>query len=292
MFRAKEQKKDFGEIFLGAGAMKASTTWLYSLLQLHPEMHVTPEKELHYFHHSYVDNQMLSDSLRMEYGKTKYLVRYDPRTADINKVRDAVAWTVKFLDNPVNDAWFLNLFPPADVPGYRCDLSNLHTHLPVKAWRDIAKRCERLRVLYILRDPVDRLWSHVKFHLKYTNQTSVLDDWGPKEFTKFIRQPFIRENNEYGRALRGMKKGLSDEMLKVMFFEDIHADPRAAMADLERFLGIEPFDYPDHLLHRKVNISPDLPMPPFFPELIARDSARIAKELRREGLDIPQSWSV
>ena len=35
--------------FIGIGAQKAGTTWLYRNLQEHPEVWLPPEKELHYF---------------------------------------------------------------------------------------------------------------------------------------------------------------------------------------------------------------------------------------------------
>lgn len=37
----------FGNLFLSIGAMKAGTTWLYAVLERHPALHFTPEKELH-----------------------------------------------------------------------------------------------------------------------------------------------------------------------------------------------------------------------------------------------------
>ena len=35
-------------LFLSIGAMKAGTTWLYSLLESHPQIQFTPEKEIHF----------------------------------------------------------------------------------------------------------------------------------------------------------------------------------------------------------------------------------------------------
>lgn len=36
-------------LFLSVGAMKVGTTWLYGQLKDHPDIHFTPEKEIHYF---------------------------------------------------------------------------------------------------------------------------------------------------------------------------------------------------------------------------------------------------
>ncbi|MGD1948605.1 MAG: hypothetical protein ACFB14_03045 [Leptolyngbyaceae cyanobacterium] len=38
--------------FLGIGAQKAGTTWLWSILKTHPDVWIPPKKELHYFDRS------------------------------------------------------------------------------------------------------------------------------------------------------------------------------------------------------------------------------------------------
>jgi hypothetical protein len=52
-------------LFIGAGAMKAGTTWLYSLLETHPEIYFSYEKEIHYFYAAYVRREVLSDHARL-----------------------------------------------------------------------------------------------------------------------------------------------------------------------------------------------------------------------------------
>ena len=285
------QAKLFGNLFISAGAMKAGTTWLFSVLGRHPELHFTPEKEIHYFYHRYVDPSFLGDQRRLEKAKTRYLESIDPKSANIDRVRMNLHWVASYLSRPVDEFWYRNLFTYPRGEAYGCDFSNLYALLPEAAWPRIADDCDRLRVLYTLRHPVKRLWSHVKFHLQVIDKLDALQSWGPKDFDKFARQPFIWKNAEYGEAVRRMKAGLPAEMLKLIFFEDMHADQRRALAEIEDFLGISHFNYPGELLARKVNTSVSHPMPDFFPELFAKDFARIDKELRAEGLTPPAAWA-
>ncbi len=39
-------------LFLGVGAMKSGTTWLYDVMSRHPEIYFSYEKEIHYFAHT------------------------------------------------------------------------------------------------------------------------------------------------------------------------------------------------------------------------------------------------
>jgi hypothetical protein len=91
-------------------------------------------------------------------------------------------------------------------------------------------------------------------------------------------------------VLRRLKAGLGEDMLKVVFFEDMHADQRGMLSGIEDFLGIRHFDYPEDLLSQRVNESVSRPMPDWFAGLFADDIARINGELQAEGLTLPDSW--
>ena len=289
---ATDRPSLFGDLFLSAGAMKAGTTWLFSVLEQHPDLHFSPEKELHYFYHRYVDSRQLSDRNRLRLAKDRYLDRFDPERANPDRVRLNLHWVAAYLSRPVDDLWYRNLFTRPRGERYACDFSNLYAHLPAEAWPRIRADCSRLRVIYTLRDPVKRLWSHVKFHLQVTGQLDRLAAWSPAQVDRFLRQDFIWSNAEYGAALRRMRAGLPEECFLPLFYEEMRADPRASLRRIETFLGLSHVDYPEALIARQVNASAALPMPDFFPDLVARDVARIAEELRAEGLVLPESWGL
>ncbi len=279
----------FDNLFLGVGAMKAGTTWLYMVLARHPDLFFTFEKEIHYFYHRYGLGDMLSVRKRLANAKDRYL-RFDPDRAHPGNVRNRLRWTANYLDSPVDDLWYRNLFLFRNGQKYACDFSNLYCHLPEEAWQKVLDITENLRVLYTMRAPVKRLWSHVRFHLQIIGQTDLLKSWGPEDYRTFVNLPHIRENGEYGQAVRRMRAALPPECVQFRFFEDIHADQRGFLRDLEDFLGIAHFDYPQELLERRVNESIDHPMPEFFPGLVAEDCARIGEELRELGLTPPANW--
>ncbi|MEB8388976.1 sulfotransferase [Rhodobacteraceae bacterium KMM 6894] len=280
----------FGDLFLGIGAMKAGTTWLYAMLDRHPELHFCPEKEVHYFYHRYVDSAQLSEQRRLSNARERYLLRFNPDTANMDRVRQNLHWVSSYLSGPVDDHWYRNLFQLRRHHRYACDFSNLSAHLPASVWPRIEAQCETLRVLYTMRDPLKRLWSHTKFHLQVTNQLHLLDQWGPDQFNSFVRQPFIWDNAEYGRTLRAMQDGLSGDCWKAVFYEDIHADQRAMLRGIEDFLGVAQFDYPEALLSRRFTESVPHPMPDFFADLFATDIARICTEVQAAGFTLPTRW--
>lgn len=284
------ENKVFGDLFLSVGAMKAGTTWLYAALERHPALHFTLEKEIHYFYHRYVDAKQLSEKRRLAAAHDRYLFRFDPKNANIDRIRYNLHWVSNYLSGPVDDFWYRNLFQMRDHQTWACDFSNLSAHLPAEAWPQIAAKCNRLRVLYTMRDPIKRLWSHTKFHLQVTGQADRLNSWGPSDYDAFLRQPHIWDNAEYGAVLRRLKAGLPDDALKVIFYEDIHSDQRGMLRGIEDFLDVAPFNYPQPLLDRRFTESVKHPMPDFFAEMFAPDMARIRAEVEDEGYTLPEKW--
>ncbi|MBT9386444.1 sulfotransferase [Pseudooceanicola sp. CBS1P-1] len=288
----QDEARLFGHLCLSVGAMKAGTTWLFSVLERHPELHFTPEKELHYFYHRYCDSRQLSDRNRLRRVRERYLDRFDPETANPERIRLELHWAAQYLARPVDDFWYRNLFTRPRGELYACDFSNLHAHLPVEAWQAIRGSCTRLRVIYTMRHPVRRLWSHVKFHLGVTGQLERLAQWGPQEAEAFLRQDFIWSNAEYGAVMRRLRAGLDPDSLLPLFYEDMRRDPHGVLTRIEDFLGLGHHAYPEALVKRQVNASAALPMPAYFPDLVAEDVARICAELRALGLVLPDSWEA
>ncbi|MCA0042075.1 sulfotransferase [Celeribacter litoreus] len=279
----------FEHLFVAAGAMKAGTTWLFQVMSQHPDLYFSFEKEIHYFYHAYSGDRVLDDRRRLENAHKKYL-RFDPKLAHAPSLRQRVRWAANYLDGPVDDLWFKNLFAFRGRQKYCCEFSNLNALLDEAAWRKVSRSARHLRVLYTMRHPVKRLWSHVKFHLQVTNELEKLDQWSPTEFRNFAKQPFIWKNAEYGAALRAMEGGLAAETRMFLFFEDLHADQRGTLRRIEDFLNVDHFDYPQALLDRRVNEGVSRKMPAFFPDLFAKDIKRIISEVEKTGLAVPDSW--
>ncbi|WP_092783884.1 sulfotransferase [Jannaschia pohangensis] len=271
--------------------MKAGTTWLYAVLARNPALHFAMEKEIHYFYHRHVDPSFLSEERRMTEVRDRYVPRFDPKTSHIDVVRQNFRWISAYLDRPIDDVWYANLFQVRGPQVYACDFSNLNAHLPTEAWRSIRHQTDRLRVLYTMRDPVKRLWSHTKFHLEVTNELDKLETWTADEFHQFLRKPHIWNNAEYGGVLRRLREALDPEQYKVIFYEDMHADQRGTLRGIETFLDVPAVDYPQDLLDKRFTESVRHKMPDFFPELVAGDIARIRAEIEAEGYEIPGGWT-
>lgn len=276
-------------LFLGVGAMKAGTTWMYQLLSRHPEIYFTPEKEIHYFAHVYVpDEKPLTEKFRLTRAKAHAAINPDRNRAAGTRAR--LLWAANYLAEPIDDRWYERLFAFRGRRTWCADFSNLYAHIGPEGWTRIRDGVGRLRVIYTMRDPVRRLWSHMKFHMQYVGKTHEIATATPDWTRDFLHKPFMWKHAEYGEVVRGLRAALGPQELRLFLFDDVATDPFGFLRQVEDLLGLEPFTYPPELVHKRVNESIDAPMPAWFPELLRPDVERIVQELADEGLEPPAAW--
>lgn len=283
------EPKTFDHLLLGVGAMKAGTTWIFDALNRHPDIHFCREKEIHYFYARHINPNILSDRARMR--RAKAYLAFDPEVSARPVLQKRVQWTANWLGGPVDDAWFNDLFVHRGPAQWIAEFSNLTALLPEQAWAELHARTAKLRVVYTLREPMDRLWSHVRFQMKMKNTSGQLNEWSLDQLEDHIRNggDYLDHSN-YTAAIARMQAALPPECLRVDFFDRIPADPRGFIADIETFLNLPAHDLSDDIISRVVNPSPPRPMPDGLAERFADDIATQIEGLKDLGITVPRSW--
>ncbi len=130
-----------------------------------------------------------------------------------------------------------------DRPGaLRGEASTSYTFLPEHG--DVAGRLHeynpRLRLIYIVRHPVDRIVSHYAhdFIRAYTRRP-------PAE--QVLRDPMYINRSRYALQLRPYLERFPREQIAILLFDDYTADPRGTLRAVARHLSVadEPFDRVD-----------------------------------------------
>lgn len=269
--------------------MKAGTTWIYDALQRHPDIYFCREKEIHYFYARHVNPNVLSDRARMR--RAQHYLQFDPVTSSRPVLQHDVEWTAKWLDGTVDDAWFHSLFEQRGHARWIAEFSNFSALLPAEAWRDIHARTAKLRVIYTLRQPMDRLWSHVRHHLSSLDRTEEMEAWTLDELEDHIRTSVdYLHHNDYASAITRMRAALPPECLHVDVFDRIATAPHAFVSDIEAFLEVASHNVPDDVINRVVNPSTPRPIPSGLAERFRGDFTSQINQLEDLGINIPPSW--
>lgn len=250
-------------IFLSVGAMKAGTTWLYDKLRNHPDIYFTPEKELHYFANKVGIEEQTSHQARLL--KLKNVLDRLAK-ANLVTIRDNISeltWYTNYARVPkVDNEWYESLFDSSDPRKVYSDFSNLYCQMGVDGWSNVRKVAKNIRVIYTLRDPVKRLWSHYKFHMKWTGRENETIDAGFDNFKHILSQSWFFVNAQYARNYSLLRDNLRTDELGVYYFEDFRSCPKEMLNNIVDFLGIDKIEMQDDDINKVVNSTLDLSIPP------------------------------
>ena len=248
-------------LFLSVGAMKAGTTWLYEQLKGHPEIYFTPEKEIHYFANAVgIENQLNHRSrlLRLKSVMEKY-AKGNP-TYISNNISE-IEWYLKYASaKEIDNQWYESLFSGS---GNRmcADFSNLYCQMESDGWKNVRATAQEIKAIYTLRNPLDRIWSHYKFHLKWTGRENDVLNLGLSEFKNTLDKNYFWINAQYAQNVTRLRKELTDSELMVLYFDDFRKFPEKMLNDIQKFLGVSPVAPDEGDLEKKVNRTKDIPMP-------------------------------
>ncbi len=228
--------------FLCIGAQKSGTSWLDTNLRYHPDLWLPPAKELHYFDRGwlpYVAMLFDSDPIKRQLVPNRFklaLKEIIRRRTQPRACLYAAVWYARFLFSPRSDKWYHSLFTPLSgqiagevTPGY--------ARLPEDKVREIHALMPQIKIIYLLRNPVDRVWSQAAMRFRKHGNPG-LDVVKEETVDQFINQLGPIRHSSYTETLAIWGKYFSADQLFVGFFEQIFQNPHQLFLELYRFLGV------------------------------------------------------
>lgn len=195
--------------FLVIGAQKAGTTWISHLMGQHPEIHVPPRKELHYF----------NNRDRLARGLDWYRAQFAPRPGE--------RFNAEATPN-----YFWNAVLPGDRQGV------VHRHEIAPAVRHLNPD---VRLILSLRDPVERAVS-AYYHYIATGQIHPA-----MPFAEALDWYGARTMGLYPLHLRHWLEQFPREQILVLVFERDIRKPANRPATVARIFGHLGLPVPERL---------------------------------------------
>jgi hypothetical protein len=276
-------------LFLSVGAMKAGTSWLFKQLEHHPDIYSNPVKEVHYFGHVHTEVPFLDFASRLE--NLKAHVRWLDPACDPRALQKDLRWFETYLSDPVDDRWFLKLFHSRTTQKYCADYSNLVCILDDAGWNHVSRLAKNVKVLYTLRDPLKRLWSHVRFHYALSESIENLRHWNATQFEEYFIAEGLVAHGNYASNIATMRRHLGADRVLVCFFEDFRSRPARELEKIESFLEISNTEYKADDLRQVHNPSQELPMAGQFIMAASKHARRGIEQLALAKVKIPETWS-
>jgi hypothetical protein len=237
---------------LGVGAMKAGTTWLHDHLAASPQCQPGLRKEYHVF-----------DSLDLD--REPYLLHrvVAKAHASLDEVAEARPTDPTFLvqaamiaDEELYFDYFTALFARSPETRLTLDITPGYALLSPERLARIRSSFERRGVravaAYLMRDPVERIWSQVRMQQRRRpeNNPGTAEELVAQRYA----EPSYAERTAYDVTVRRLDEAFG-ELAAYAFYEELF-DPATAASEVTRlseFLGIDPHE-PD--LGAQFNVSP------------------------------------
>lgn len=202
--------------FIVIGAPRAGTTALHYYLNQHPEIYMSSQKEPNFF--------------AFEQGKL-----------DLDYPGgEAGAKNVILHSTPTQDAYEYLFRSVTDEPAIG-DVSPFYLSSPGAPQR-IQRFIPEVKLIAILRDPVERAYSHYTQSARAANQD-------PTDFVRVLQQEeadniwgyarFYIHQSDYFTYLSRYYQQFDPQQIKVYLYEDFQANPMAILQDIFQWLSVD-----------------------------------------------------
>ncbi|MDM8546497.1 sulfotransferase family protein [Candidatus Venteria ishoeyi] len=195
--------------FLGIGAQKAGTTWVYKMLCLHPQIHFPAGKEQHFW-----DRYQYVLQGRDDYPGNK------PAIQNYRAVFNLPA------NSPHLQKKLGEITPAYGILDQET-IQSLYNHYP------------KARLFYIIRNPIERAWSSALMALKRAEME--YHEASAQWFMDHFHSQGSLQRGDYETSIRRWTAVYPREQLLVLPYESIALTPRLFLAQLCRHLEIEPY---------------------------------------------------
>ncbi|NNF02596.1 MAG: sulfotransferase [Bacteroidia bacterium] len=218
--------------FFIIGAAKAGTTSLSHYLSAHPNIFISPIKEPHYFSRKEIEPKAIRSIVRKKLEGVdiiKYLEDLKTPTMHNFYFRD---WeTYRKLYESVSSEKIIG----------ECSTSYLWSKT---AAQEIFKTTPNAKILAILRNPVDRAYSHYLMEKRLFAKTDSFEadlrkdkELGDRTWEVF---PMYYELGNYYSQLKRYYDIFPAENIKVIIYDDFKEDREGTLLDIYGFLGVRP----------------------------------------------------
>jgi hypothetical protein len=207
--------------FLCVGVHKGGTTWLYQQLDSHPDFWMPPLKELHYF--DQLSRVQRSSSSRCRDERDLYF---------LESIKNLSAKPYIDLEH------YARLFQPKGrlLSG---DISPNYSTLSNHIIRQVVRYFPKLKVIFLARDPVERLWSHLSMEVHY-HQIEAFDATDIDEVNRKLLRRGMLLRSYPSVVVTRWRRYVHPDQFRIYFFDDLQRNPTELRRSILDFLGADP----------------------------------------------------
>jgi hypothetical protein len=230
--------------FLGIGAAKSGTSWLSEYLRRHPDVAMSPIKELHYFDARFcpeLSGHWDADWLRIKSELEAKIAAQS--TTELNEKLRCVTLRLEMIADPLK---YRRYFEEIVQPEHRAfgEITPAYSMLPAEGFSAILGLYPQAKFVFLMRDPVERYCSHIRFMQKMRsvqgNAPGESFDADREAQDNLLNVHFMKRA-DYKATIETLSSTADESQLCVLFYEHLFDETQNG-TELHRlcaFLGIQ-----------------------------------------------------
>lgn len=251
--------------FLVIGVQKGGTTWLHQQLEQHPDLWFPFVKEVHFLDKRFLEPQLLERARRhplvfdgLSFVRTtrqRMLLGQNWRGGRRAGDGEGIDYLRRLIDREkfMTDEWYDVLFSPAPAGRRTGEVTPLYCGIGEAGIRYLEERFPAVRLIYIIRDPVERAISSMRMFARRTE----VNLHNPRQLRSFanrcLNSSGFLARGDYREQIPLWDRQFGNQVLYLPF-GDIRSEPAALLRRVESFIGVRHLEqYPE--LHRPVHSS-------------------------------------
>ena len=247
--------------FLIIGPQRTGTTWIHENLRDHPDVLWPREKEIFYFSRLKTPDHPRFVSADLDWYLRQF---HDPLWLRVIK-------TVLSLRSSGG------LYHPR----VRGEATASYAAMDRDLIEEIVLLNPEIRAIMMIRNPIDRAWSHAKKDL-VRNRGRRFEDVSADEFEEFFRDAYQLRCAQYVRNYENWSACLAKGNLFLGKFDDVAARPLELLGEICRFLGVrDQRRFLGRAVNRPVNPTAAEPIPERYRVILSGLFARELDEMQR-----------
>lgn len=276
--------------YIIVGAQKAGTSWITDRFRELPDFEFMPIKEIHHFDRLYQDSIGFPVSLKKRitnYRWLKKMVIY----SSIKLLKSGLnfKWQFNLVFKNYNDQWYLNFFKP--FKKIKGDNTPCYSILRLEDIKRMYKLCPNAKIIFCMRNPIDRIWSSYRFDLTHEFTKKLNNECEEDFFNRVALSEFAVNRTKYIETIKNYQKVYPQEQIMLTYYDKLIEDPKLFLSEIVDFIGGDVSNIEKYTSLNKIsNKSIKSNIPPKYKEKIVKVFKPMMKELSDNYGSYPKKW--
>jgi hypothetical protein len=238
------------------GAQKAGTTWLHSMLSQHPDIYRAPIRECHFFNTLHVpESKRQTRKKRVRKMLRKRIRKHKRKSRNPNS--EKIAWMESLAKDKeiLTAGWYERVFSgPGSEGKTKFEKTPAYSAIPLEAIKDVRSMLGDIPIVYIIRDPLNRMLSQIRWTALRRHGDDPLSE---SDWVDLFSN--LHERGDYKTYIHRWLSVFPEENIHFIPFKKIPTEPESVLRYVEGLVGLPPHKYKHPSRKRKPSGRNDVP---------------------------------